>query len=277
MAENKKDDQKWYQTTWFTILCLILFFPLGLVLMWMYKKNWKTWVKVLVTVFFSISFIGGAFMDQSDLDETQAEDSTEQAQKNEQSDNDKQQENDNKDKEEAKDNKDKEKQQEKSDKDDEKSKADSEEQKQHDKFDQLEAEREKITKEVKHEIMRGDLKSVRNENDEGNVVIVIDGAEGITDKETVKGFREATSQAVYGAKKSGVDINNLDINIFYTMTDGINKDDEKVLSTSWDKETIESMNEDAIFTLADTLENHAEDFYMHPGICLLYTSPSPRD
>lgn len=266
MAENNKDDQKWYQTTWFTILCLILFFPLGLVLMWMYKKNWKTWVKVLVTVFFSISFIGGAFMDQSDLDETQAEDSTEQAQKNEQSDNDKQQENDNKDKEEAKDNKDKEKQQEKSDKDDEKSKADSEEQKQHDKFDQLEAEREKITKEVKHEIMRGDLKSVRNENDEGNVVIVIDGAEGITDKETVKGFREATSQAVYGAKKSGVDINNLDINIFYTMTDGINKDDEKVLSTSWDKETIESMNEDAIFTLADTLENHAEDFYMHPGI-----------
>lgn len=261
MAENKNDDQKWYQTTWFTILCLILFFPLGLVLMWMYKKNWKTWVKVVVTVFFSISFIGGAFMDQSDLDETQAEDNTEQAQKNEQKDKEKQQEKNNKEKEESNDNK--EKQQEKNEK---KSKEDSEKQKQNDKFDQLKDEREKIAKEVKHEVMRGDLKSVKNENDEGNVVIVIDGTEGITDKETVKGFREATSQAVYGAKKSGVDINNLDINIFYTMTDGINKDDEKVLSTSWDKETIESMNEEAVYTLADTLENHAEDFYMHPGI-----------
>ncbi|MGJ5713505.1 hypothetical protein ACSBRB_10090 [Staphylococcus auricularis] len=261
MAENKNDDQKWYQTTWFTILCLILFFPLGLVLMWMYKKNWKTWVKVVVTVFFSISFIGGAFMDQSDLDETQAEDNTEQAQKNEQKDKEKQQEKNNKEKEESNDNK--EKQQEKNEK---KSKEDSEKQKQNDKFDQLKDEREKIAKEVKHEVMRGDLKSVKNENDEGNVVVVIGGTEGITDKETVKGFREATSQAVYGAKKSGVDINNLDINIFYTMTDGINKDDEKVLSTSWDKETIESMNEEAVYTLADTLENHAEDFYMHPGI-----------
>lgn len=39
--------------TWCIILLLIFFFPVGLGLMWA-KKSWKTWVKVLITVFFAV-------------------------------------------------------------------------------------------------------------------------------------------------------------------------------------------------------------------------------
>lgn len=41
--------QKFYQTTWFTILLLIFFFPVGLFLMWKYKKFNKI-VRILITI-----------------------------------------------------------------------------------------------------------------------------------------------------------------------------------------------------------------------------------
>ena len=39
---------KWYQQSWATILFLILFFPVGLVLMWMHMR-WNIVVKVIIT------------------------------------------------------------------------------------------------------------------------------------------------------------------------------------------------------------------------------------
>ncbi len=39
--------------TWAIVLLLVFFFPVGLGLMWA-KKSWKTWVKVLITVFFAV-------------------------------------------------------------------------------------------------------------------------------------------------------------------------------------------------------------------------------
>ncbi|SQI89920.1 surface lipoprotein-related protein [Staphylococcus lugdunensis] len=48
MGENTK---KWYKSNWFTLLCLVFVFPIGLFLMWKFT-NWKTWVKVVVSVFF---------------------------------------------------------------------------------------------------------------------------------------------------------------------------------------------------------------------------------
>ncbi|MGN1087299.1 MAG: hypothetical protein ACI4Q5_09705 [Porcipelethomonas sp.] len=43
--------------TWFVILMLIVFFPVGLWLMWAYKKNWNIIVKILITAFFAYCFI----------------------------------------------------------------------------------------------------------------------------------------------------------------------------------------------------------------------------
>lgn len=43
--------------TWAIVLLLILFFPVGLGLMWA-KNSWKIWVKVLITVFFALLVVG---------------------------------------------------------------------------------------------------------------------------------------------------------------------------------------------------------------------------
>lgn len=46
-----------YTKNWFVILMLIIFFPVGLWLMWAYKKNWNMIVKLLITAFFAYCFI----------------------------------------------------------------------------------------------------------------------------------------------------------------------------------------------------------------------------
>lgn len=49
---------KWYQKTWFTVLMLILFWPVGLCLMWINRKNWNTVVKIIITALFILFGIG---------------------------------------------------------------------------------------------------------------------------------------------------------------------------------------------------------------------------
>lgn len=49
---------KWYQKTWFTVLMLVLFWPVGLCLMWINRKNWNTVVKIIITALFILFGIG---------------------------------------------------------------------------------------------------------------------------------------------------------------------------------------------------------------------------
>lgn len=55
-------EQKWYTKTWFTVLMLILFFPVGIGLMWYYKKFNKP-ARIIITVFFAIAIIGNLLSD----------------------------------------------------------------------------------------------------------------------------------------------------------------------------------------------------------------------
>ncbi|SDN53300.1 zinc ribbon domain-containing protein [Acetanaerobacterium elongatum] len=48
---------KWYTQTWATVLFLILFFPVGLTFMWIYRKNWNMVVKIIITAFFALFVI----------------------------------------------------------------------------------------------------------------------------------------------------------------------------------------------------------------------------
>lgn len=52
---------KFYQKTWFVILMLILFFPVGLFLMWKYKKEWKKSIKIGVTCLIAILWLFTVF------------------------------------------------------------------------------------------------------------------------------------------------------------------------------------------------------------------------
>jgi len=49
--------KKWYQKTWGIVLLLVLFFPVGIYLMWRYA-DWPKNVKIVVSVIFAIIAIG---------------------------------------------------------------------------------------------------------------------------------------------------------------------------------------------------------------------------
>ena len=58
---NKKDhNEKWYTKTWWIIFFLIIFPPIGIFLMWNYKKDsWSKKRKIVLTTIFTIYFIVG--------------------------------------------------------------------------------------------------------------------------------------------------------------------------------------------------------------------------
>ena len=61
--QQPQKKEKWYQHTAFTIIMLILFFPVGLVLMWLYRKNWKPAVKAIITAVCVILVLPSVFWD----------------------------------------------------------------------------------------------------------------------------------------------------------------------------------------------------------------------
>ncbi|SDM54261.1 zinc ribbon domain-containing protein [Acetanaerobacterium elongatum] len=40
---------RWYKKSWLTILLLILFYPVGLILMWLFQKKWNIVVKIIIS------------------------------------------------------------------------------------------------------------------------------------------------------------------------------------------------------------------------------------
>lgn len=46
--------EKFYQKTWFCVLMLFLFFPIGLILMWRYKKFGET-ARIIITGLFILA------------------------------------------------------------------------------------------------------------------------------------------------------------------------------------------------------------------------------
>ncbi|MEX5940540.1 hypothetical protein AB6F53_12525 [Staphylococcus haemolyticus] len=59
---------KWYKSSWFVILSLIFFFPLGLFLMWYFKK-WTNFGRIIITVIVGILIIVGLVTDPPDNSE----------------------------------------------------------------------------------------------------------------------------------------------------------------------------------------------------------------
>lgn len=65
---NNRDNKKWYQKTGWIIAWLILFFPVGLFLMWKYA-DWKKPVKGIVSALFAFIIIGAALSPSQTLED----------------------------------------------------------------------------------------------------------------------------------------------------------------------------------------------------------------
>ena len=65
---GSRNDKKWYQKTGWIIAWLILFFPVGLFLMWKYA-DWKKSVKGIVSALFAFIIIGAALSPSKSLED----------------------------------------------------------------------------------------------------------------------------------------------------------------------------------------------------------------
>ena len=63
--------EKWYEKTWVIILFLIFLWPIGLFLMWRYKKNWGKVAKIVITVVVALCVLYSCTSpDKPDTDKT---------------------------------------------------------------------------------------------------------------------------------------------------------------------------------------------------------------
>lgn len=74
MSTSEKS-KKFYEKGWFCILMLILFFPVGLFLMWRYKIFSKT-ARTIITVFIAIAFVGNVLLNNTADSENQESETT---------------------------------------------------------------------------------------------------------------------------------------------------------------------------------------------------------
>lgn len=125
---------------------------------------------------------------------------------------------------------------------------------------------EKLNKQLKKEVHSADVKNVDFGVGESDVTIELKGKENLSEKMTSRGFRMGTSEALYALKKSKIDVNSADIYVYYPLNDGMKDEEEMVMSSRWDKDTIDEMNEDALTTLPDAIETQAESSFIHPAM-----------
>lgn len=66
-GDPNNDSKKWYQKTSWIIALLILFFPVGIYLMWRYT-NWKKPIKIFISLFFGIILLSNLVTSSPEID-----------------------------------------------------------------------------------------------------------------------------------------------------------------------------------------------------------------
>ncbi len=70
--QNAPGERPWYGRTWVIVIALLLFWPLGLILMWKRTCTWSRVAKIIVTILVALAFMGslGDATDTVDLSST---------------------------------------------------------------------------------------------------------------------------------------------------------------------------------------------------------------
>lgn len=129
-------------------------------------------------------------------------------------------------------------------------------------------DKQKLNKQLKKEVHSAEVKNVDFGVGASDVTIELKGKENLSNKMTSRGFRMGTAEALYAIKKSNIDVNNADIYVYYPLNDGMKDEEKMVMSSRWDKTTINEMNQDALTTLPNdnNIESHAESSFIHPSM-----------
>src|SRR5699024_8659101 len=258
------EDRKFYQTTWFIVLSLIFFFPLGLILMWRNKKFGKT-ARIVITVIFAFVTLS-VFIDEDTSTEFEEHDKAEVVSKessNEEEKNDKEKK-ENKEKE-AKDKKKKEEQ-------NKQSKKDNDEQKE---IDKKEKKKEKITIDEKIETdnRNVDKESLKNNEltSKNNVLTMKKETSTTWSENTLVKNNVFTMFEDVNKGFNDKNVNEIKVIIEAVMID--EKGNEEVVSAveyEYDRSTFEELNYDNFIRLAVSeswrILNESDAYLIYPGI-----------
>ena len=106
----------------------------------------------------------------------------------------------------------------------------------------------KIEYEINKEIGSKVVKSV--DYYDGEYTVTMKAQDNMTKKSELRMLKIDTSNALYGIKKSGVNVNSAVIML--------EKGDSVAMSSRWSGETINGLDEDSVYTLPDEMDIEAE-------------------
>lgn len=185
---------KFYQKNWFIILMLIIFFPVGLILMWKYAA-WNKIAKWIVTGVIAVMAVFAIFTEPEEIEKEEKTTTTNNKEKDT-----------NKAKEtKSNDNKKKEKE------------------------DKPLTDEERLKKNIKDESVT--LKDVEFVDSEDKIMITIEVSPALSKKSTVQAMKAETASTLYALKKTDLDFSTVDIYVsppdedHYSMTSRWNYDD----------------------------------------------------
>jgi len=267
--------EKFYNKKWFTILILILFTPVGIILMW--KNNqWTKKTRIILSIIFGVYFII-MFIYSQPTEEEKAEEKAQQEQQEKEElkklkDERKQEEKDRKkdekelkEVEKAKEEVEKEKKELEEELEKEKNKQKNKEKETNDK----KSEKSNVEKELKgkmEKVSLSELISFKGSFDKEpyTIQVVLRGKENLTQGMTTDGMKNAVLDAVYSIKETGYDIENLNISVKYPLVDQYgNEEDKYVIKSSFSGKTIDKLADDRFKINIDNLNNIADDWWEH--------------
>lgn len=227
------------QKTWFIVLTLFLFFPIGLFFMWKHKK-FNMAVRVIISAFFGIAILANFGTEELEAEEEPVKE--EKPVEKEES----------------------------PKKEDKKEEPKKEEPK---KEEKKEPKKEKTPKEELKEAMEGitlgELKSFDGNFDEEpfNIEVEFIGKENLTSNMTVSSLKIAILDAVYIVKESKYDVDNISINSQLPLTDKYgNTENDYVIRSEFTKETIDKLSDEQMSINTDNLDSIADVWWEHPAI-----------
>src|SRR5690625_3937329 len=234
------EKEKFYQKDWFMYVMLIFITPVGLLFLWK-NQNLKTKTKWIIAVVFSIWFII-VMATQEEINEAEGE---------------------KEEKQEEKETKEKKEQEEK----------ETEEKKEREEKEAKKKKEQEEKPEYKIKEALNDVSLVESINVKGNfeeplaIQVEFLAKDNLTKNMAVSGIKIALLDIVYAIKELDYEVENLGISAKLPLVDKYgNEENEYVIKSAFEKETINKLSDDKYMIDTDKLEIIADDWWVHPAI-----------
>src|SRR5690625_3684465 len=255
------EKEKFYQKDWFMYVMLIFITPVGLLFLWK-NQNLKTKTKWIIAVVFSIWFII-VIATKEEINEAEGEKKKKKEEKKKK-----------KKKKEKKKKKKNKKQEEKEKKEKKKQKEkETEEKKEREEKEAKKKKEQEEKPEYKIKEALNDVSLVESINVKGNfeeplaIQVEFLAKDNLTKNMAVSGIKIALLDIVYAIKELDYEVENLGISAKLPLVDKYgNEENEYVIKSAFEKETINKLSDDKYMIDTDKLEIIADDWWVHPAI-----------